>query len=137
MALKDLDEIFDPDLKLPIRGKMYTVAAPGPDLSAHLRKTVLDTGVTLQQQEDDALRTLGAEQNDAGDWSGGVYSEMVADSLPWAIIQHAGKTAMVHYGFAPDMGEVYWHLSQLATSIDLDVLTSALAEQNAAKRGGH
>lgn len=138
MKFKDLDEIFDPDLKLPIRGKQYTVPAPGAAFAKHLRTAVLDSEVTPFDQIADAMRVLGAEIDpETGDWAGGVYDEMVADDLSWTIILHAGKTAMVHYGFSPDMGEVYWHLSQVATSLDLETLTSALAEQNAAKRGDH
>ena len=113
--------------------------APGAAFAKHLRTAVLDSEVTPFDQIADAMKILGAELNGEGDldWAGGAYDEMLADNLPWTIILHAGKTAMVHYGFSADMGEVYWHLSQVATSLDLETLTSALAEQNAAKRGDH
>lgn len=56
MAYKDLDTFFDPDLKLPIRGKTYTVPAPGAPEAARLRKQVIAEGVPPVEQVFEALK---------------------------------------------------------------------------------
>lgn len=127
MAYKDLDTFFDPDLHLPIRGKKYTVPAPGAHEAARLRKQVVAEGVPPVEQVHEALKILGAEQDGAGYWAGGVYSEMVADNIPWPMIFHAGRTAILHYGFTPDMAESHWALSQLGKLVDLEKATEFLA----------
>jgi hypothetical protein len=134
MAYKDLDTFFDPDLHLPIRGKKYTVPAPGAPEAARLRKQVVAEGVPPVEQVSDALKILGAEpvldpetDEPTGDWAGGVYSEMVADNLPWPMIFHAGRTAIIHYGFTPDMAESHWALAQLGKLVDLEKATEFLA----------
>lgn len=127
MAYKDLDTFFDPDLKLPIRGKTYTVPAPGAPEAARLRKQVAAEGVPPVEQVHEALKILGAEPDESGDWVGGVYSEMVADDLPWPMIFHAGRTAILHYGFSPDIAESHWALAQLGKLVDLEQATEFLA----------
>lgn len=128
MAYKDLDTFFDPDLKLPIRGKTYTVPAPGAPEAARLRKQVIAEGVPPVEQVFEALKVLGAEIDPETEaWSGGVYDEMVADDLPWPMIFHAGRTAIIHYGFTADMGEAHWALAQLGKLVDLEQATEFLA----------
>lgn len=129
MAYKDLDTFFDPDLHLPIRGKKYTVPAPGGDDSAYLRKKVMDDGLPPIEQVRDALHILGADEDpETGRWAGGVYSEMVADNIPWPMIFHAGRTAILHYGFSPDIAESHWALAQLGKLVDLEQATEFLAK---------
>ncbi|MDV6276371.1 hypothetical protein R3Q06_23000 [Rhodococcus erythropolis] len=128
MAYKDLDTFFDPDLKLPIRGKLYTVPAPGAPEAARLRKQVVAEGVPPVEQVGEALKILGAVEDEAGVWLGGVYDEMVADNIPWPMIFHAGRTAILHYGFTPDMAESHWALAQLGRLVDLEKATEFLAQ---------
>lgn len=128
MAYKDLDTFFDPDLKLPIRGKLYTVPAPGAPEAARLRKQVAAEGVPPVEQVGEALKILGAVEDEAGVWAGGVYDEMVADNIPWPMIFHAGRTAILHYGFTPDMAESHWALAQLGRLVDLEQATEFLAK---------
>lgn len=129
MAYKDLDTFFDPDLKLPIRGKTYTVPAPGAPEAARLRKQVIAEGVPPVEQVFEALKILGAEIDPETEaWSGGVYDEMVADNLPWPMIFHAGRTAIIHFGFTADMGEAHWALAQLGKLVDLEQATEFLAK---------
>lgn len=147
MALKDLDTFFDPELKLPIRGKVYSIPAPLWEEEKRLRAIVGDTGVPPVEQIDDALRVLGAKpltdkvtitdpesgeptevELPNGDWAGGAFSEMVADDIPWPMILHAGRTAICHYGFNPDAAEIHWQMSHLARLVDLDKVGEMLAQ---------
>lgn len=139
MALRDLSEFFDPDLHLPIRGTRYTVPAPDADTSLRLRELVMRDGVPPAEQIDQALRILGATPEvdtpaegdpiPTGRWSGGVFDRMVADGIPWPMILHAGRTALLHFGFSPDMAEVHWQLAQLGKLVDLERVADLLAHR--------
>ncbi|MGM5065733.1 DUF7426 family protein [Rhodococcus qingshengii] len=128
MAYKDLDSFFDPDLKLPVRGKWYTVPAPGGPEAERLRSKVVAEGLPPVEQVGEALKMLGAVQDEDGHWSGGVYDEMVADEVPWPMIYHCGRTAILHYGFTPDMAESHWGLTQLGRMVDLEHVTETVGK---------
>ncbi|ORL06453.1 DUF7426 family protein [Prescottella equi] len=117
MALKDLDTFFDPDLHLPIRGKKYTVAAPDWDTVKRLRVKVFADDLPPLEQSDDAVAALGA-----------AVDQMAADGVPWPMILHAGRTAMLHW-VSPELAEIHWSLAQLGTLVNLDAVTAYLAEQ--------
>jgi hypothetical protein len=115
MALKDLDTFFAPDLQLPIRGKWYTVPSPDGIEGPRLRQVVGDNGLPSVEQTDEAMKVLGP-----------ALAEMTADGVPWTMILHAGRTALLHYGFSPDMGEIHWGLAQLGRLVDLEKVTELL-----------
>lgn len=116
MPLKDLDTFFDPDLLLPIRGKQYRIVAPEYEQAKHLREVVGAEGLPPVEQIDEALAVLGA-----------AFGLMVADGVPWPMILHAGRTAIIHFGFNPDMAEIHWAMSHLGKLIDLEKVTEQLA----------
>lgn len=135
MALKDLDTFFDPDLHLPILGKSYRIAAPAWEYAKHLRAIVGNDGLPPVEQIDEALTVLGAhpetgELDDlpTGEWSGGAFTDMVADGVPWPMILHAGRTAIIHFGFNPDMAEIHWAMAHLGKLVDLEAVTEQLAQ---------
>ena len=109
MALKDLDTFFDPDLHLPIRGKRYRVPAPGYEESERLTALVGAEGVPPVEQRTEAVNVLGT-----------ALDEMVADNIPWPMILHAGRTAILHFGFSPDMAEIHWQMAHLGKLVDLE-----------------
>lgn len=117
MALKDLDDFFDADLHLPIRGKKYTVAAPDYDEAKRLREHVVaNSALPAPAQTHEAIKVLGP-----------ALDEMVADNLPWSMILHAGRTAIAHYGASPDIAEIHWHMAQLGRFVDLSKVAMQLA----------
>ncbi|NKR96217.1 hypothetical protein GS473_04515 [Rhodococcus hoagii] len=117
MALKDLDTFFDPDLHLPIRGKKYTVVAPDWETVKQLRVKIFAGDLPPLEQSDDAVAALGA-----------AVDQMAADGVPWPMILHAGRTAMLHW-VSPELAEIHWSLAQLGTLANLDAVTAYLAEQ--------
>ena len=122
MALKDLDTFFDPDLYLPIRGKRYRVPAPDFEEAERLREVVTIEGVPPVEQIAEAVKVLGP-----------AFQDMVADNIPWPMILHSGRTAIIHFGFSPDMGEVHWHMAHLARLVDIDEVSTALANKHKMK----
>lgn len=117
MALKDLDTFFNPDLSVPIRGKWYTIPAPDGIEGPRLRGVVLDTGLPGVEQTDEAVKVLGP-----------AFAQMVDDGIPWTMIVHAGRTALLHYGFSPDMAELHWGLAHLGRLVDLHKVSELFAE---------
>lgn len=118
MALKDLDTFFDPDLHLPIKGKQYTVPAPDGVEGPRIRNLMLDRGLPVVEQTDEAVKVLGP-----------AFTRMVDDGVPWTMILHAGRTALINFGFSPDMGEIHWQLAQLGRMVDLDNLAKSLVKK--------
>lgn len=116
MTLKDLGTFFDPDLHLPINGKRYRIPAPDGVEGPRIRDLMLDKGLPTVEQTEEAIKVLGP-----------AFQEMVADTVPWTMILHSGRTALIHFGFSPDMGEIHWTLAQLGRMVDLDNLADTLA----------
>ncbi len=124
-ALKDLTETgFDPDLHLPIRGKTYTVVAPASyEQFQEIRRMVVTEGLPAVEQIDQALAILGD-----------VAEEMFADEVPAPMVLHAGRTALLHFGWSPDMGAIYWHTSHLPRLVGFDKVSDVLAKGAAGNR---
>lgn len=124
MALKDLTETgFDPDLHLPIRGKKYTVPAPDYDTAKRMRDMVAVEGMPPVEQIDEAIAALGP-----------AFDEMVADGLPWPMILHSGRTAILHFGFSPDWADVHWSMAHLPRQVDIEKILGRHAELIAARK---
>lgn len=114
MALRDLSEVLDPDLSLPIRGKTYRV----PPVDA-------ETGLRLQRLAEHAAKLAHAveagESPDAEalgedseldlyrDALGSAYEEMLGDKVPFAWLKVAGITAWLHAAVGAEQAEAYWN----------------------------
>lgn len=123
MALKDLTETgFDPDLHLPIRGKKYRVPAPDYHAAKAMREQFAAAGVPPVQQWQEAIAALGP-----------AFSEMVADEVPWPMILHAGRTAILWFGFTPDWAEIHWAMAHLGRVVDLEEISQKLGELERAR----
>ena len=117
MAYKDLDTFFDPDLQLPIKGRKYRIPAPLWEEAKRLREVVGAEGIPPVEQIDEAIKVLGP-----------AFDDMVEDNIPWPMILHAGRTAICHYGFNPDMAEIHWQMSHLGKLVDLENVGDMLAK---------
>lgn len=118
--MRDLAEVFRPELVLPIRGKDYTV--PAPDAGTGLRLTALWAFVmqaSAQAMEADGdhrealLRALNLTDAQTDDFyamalTQPVMDEMVADGLPWEYIAHAAETAWHRWVQGADIATAYW-----------------------------
>lgn len=95
--MRDLDELLDPALRLPIRGKEYRVVCSAYH-GLHLHH-LFANGAHLNDDEErtEILKMLGP-----------AYQQMLEDSVPWARISHAGRTAMFWFGHSPALGQKVW-----------------------------
>ncbi|MEV5537458.1 hypothetical protein AB0L13_11410 [Saccharopolyspora shandongensis] len=114
MALRDLSEVLDPELLLPIKGKIYRV----PPVDA-------ETGLRLQRLAEHAAKLAHAvEAGDEPDTEalgddneldlyrdalGSAYGEMLADRVPFAWLKIAGITAWLHAAVGAERAEAYWN----------------------------
>jgi hypothetical protein len=135
--LPDLAEYFDPDLGLPIRGKVYRIPSPGIDEGDRLRKYLL-FGPTPVTELDDATDELVAipftdadihriEVAEGVKILGPVRAQMLADGVPDTMAQHAARTALAHFGAGPKLGRSYWQFAHLADLVDVDALIAEAA----------
>lgn len=114
MTFRDLSEVLDAGLALPIGGKTYTVAPVDAE-----------TGLRLQRLAEVAAQVAGAVESgepldtvaldDAAevdlyrDALGAVYDEMVADRVPWPALKLAGVTAWLDAAVNRETAEAYWN----------------------------
>lgn len=114
MAFKELDEFFDPTLRLPIRGNVYVV--PSPDAKTGLWcQRMLATGAIAATGGDISADEIAAlELDDTQEREmykivlGTAWDEMLDDGLPWDIIRHAGITAFMWVASGRETAEAYW-----------------------------
>lgn len=98
-GFKDLSEFFDPDLKIPVRGKVYRIPAPNALDGLRLRKAFNDP--SAHYTDDDEIE----------EWKlllGPVWDEMIEDGIDWKSLSHVGRTAMFYYGLGETLAQVTW-----------------------------
>ena len=111
--MRDLNEVLDLTLTLPVGGKTYTVhppsAADGADL---LNKLTLgmaaDAGIDLAE----ARGQIEVSDDDLPDFArqclGKAYDEMVADGLADQQLQFCVTTAFLAWTMGKAFAELYW-----------------------------
>lgn len=114
MAFRDLSEVLDTGLPLPINGKTYLV--PPVDAETGLRLQRLAELATAAAQAVKSGEPLDAiALDDAGeidlyrDALGTAYDEMVADRVPWPALKLAGVTAWLDAAVGREAAEAYWN----------------------------
>lgn len=107
--MRDLREFHDPNLHLPINGKVYTVKSPNAEQGLEIKRYIVDPEADPADELKYVAMLLGATYDpDTDTMSGGLWDEMNADGVPFSEIIHAGNTAMAHYGVGAEYGEFWW-----------------------------
>src|SRR4051812_17989649 len=98
MPFRDLSELLDAGLLLPINGKTYVV--PPVDAETGLRlQRLAEIAATVAQAAESGEQLDAVALDDAGevdlyrDALGTAYDEMVADRVSWPALKLAGVTA--------------------------------------------
>lgn len=114
MSFQDLDEFFDPSLRLPIRGKTYVVQSPtAADGLWVMRLVTAAERQRAGEQLDDATLS-GLQLDDAEERGmyerllGPVLAELEADGVPWEMVKHAGMTAFIWVSGSREAAEKFW-----------------------------
>jgi hypothetical protein len=114
MAFRDLDDLLDSGLSLPIKGKTYTVPPVDAETGLRLQRLAEVAAAAAQAGEaGEPLDTVALD--DAGeidlyrDALGAAYDEMVADRVPWSALKLAGVTAWLDAAVSREAAETYWN----------------------------
>ncbi|MBD2760075.1 hypothetical protein IEE94_11205 [Yimella sp. cx-573] len=111
--MRDLAEVFDAALSLPIRGTTYRVESPlaGPGLRLTALATI-SMGLAADADADLLAEALVLGQDDERNFLqlalGDAYDRMVADDLPYQWIEHAGITAWIHWTLGAESAATFW-----------------------------
>lgn len=98
---KDLAELLDPRLPLPIRGKTYMIESPDVITGLRAQATVaiaskVRNGETVTPEDVASLHLDDAQEMDfTKSMLGASFDEMQADKLPWEYVRHAAKTVFM------------------------------------------
>lgn len=98
---KDLAELLDPRLPLPIRGKTYMVDSPNVTVGLRAQATVaiaakVRNGEAVTPEDVAALQLNDEEELDfTKSMLGASFQQMQDDGLPWEYVRHAAKTVFM------------------------------------------
>lgn len=112
--MRDLDEVLDLTLELPIRGKTYRVAPPDADTGNQLLNRLAfgiaaDAGIDLGEEQRRAVEVSDDAMPDFGrQCLGPTLDEMVADKVPWPQVEFAITTAFYAWTVGKPFAEHYW-----------------------------
>jgi hypothetical protein len=117
-GFRDLDEFFDPNLRLPIGGKTYIVPPPDAEVGLLVQR-LMHAGIAAeagQEVDSEGLSTLAEsvltqESKDTDLYQrllGPVWDELFADKLDWPVIQHVGETVLLWVAAGIDAAQRHW-----------------------------
>ena len=112
--MRDLNDILDLTLRLPIGGKVSQVQPPPAAVGAHLMNRLalgiaVDAGIPVSDDERGAVEVTDDELPDfARMCLGDAYDEMVADGLDSTRIEFAVTTAFYAWTVGKAFAEAHW-----------------------------
>lgn len=114
MPFRDYDDFTNASLRLPIKGKTYTIPSPNA-ATGLLCQRLLAMGASAAlgvEADDDTVDAILSDDDEKDLYTrllGPAWDEMIADEIPWMIMQHAGTTAMVWVVQGWAAAEEYWN----------------------------
>lgn len=116
--LPELDELFDPGLKLTVRGTKYTVPLPSGELGLWCQRAA-EAGGALAAADSEAKMAAAVARINAipeleGDLTltqrllGPVYGQMLADEVPHHFIEFCAATTYVWIIRSEDAAKRFW-----------------------------
>lgn len=112
--MRDLNEVLDLRLTLPIGGKTYVVDPPAANVGAHLINRLAlgiaaDAGIPLEESDRGQLVVDDEDMPDfATQCLGPVYQRMVDDGLSTPQIEFCVTTAFYAWTVGKEFAEAYW-----------------------------
>lgn len=125
MPFTDLDELLQPWLDLPIKGKTYRVAAADAETGLWCQRvdeigTLIRVGGEVSEAEAESLkldddeeksfveRMLPGVDENNNPVAGKAYGEMVADRIPWEQIRFAARVVFTWTIASREEAEALW-----------------------------
>jgi len=114
MAFKPIDEVLEPYIELPIRGKRYRVDAVDA-LTGLWCQRIFDTAIAVNAGDDvdeDAVAGLQLDDDEEQDFNrrllGPAYDEMLADRVSWEAIKMSARTVFTWTISDRETAESFW-----------------------------
>lgn len=139
---KDLAELLDPRLPLPIRGKTYMVSSPDVVTGLRAQATVA-IAAKVKRGENVTPADVAALQLDDADeleftksMLGEQMDAMIADDLPWEYVRHAAKTVFMWLVSDRDEAAKVWaNLGNASRPVPQDRKAPAKKKAGGTKKG--
>ncbi|KAA6220600.1 hypothetical protein CP973_00300 [Streptomyces albofaciens JCM 4342] len=110
MAFKELGELLDETLQLPVAGTVYTVPAPSAEVGLRVQAIINAAAVAADGgRVDEQVLGDAAERDLFRDVLGTAHGQMVADGVPWPALKHSAITAMVWIAQDKAAAEAFWN----------------------------
>jgi hypothetical protein len=110
VAFKELGELLDDSLALPIGERTYRVPPPSAATGLRVQAIMQAAAVAADGGHvDEAILADAAERDMYLDVLGTAHAEMVADDVAWPMLKHCAVTAMVWIVQNKDAAERYWN----------------------------
>ncbi len=114
---RNLDEFFDPTLKLPVGSKTYVIP-PADAETGLLCQRLMHASMAAEAGEDvdeeglNQLAQVVLDDDEEKDLYqrilGPVWAELFADKVDWPVIQHIGSTALIWVAAGLDAAVKHW-----------------------------
>ena len=114
MAFRDLSEVLDAGLPLPIKGKTYLVPPVDAETGLRLQRLAEVAAQAAKAVENgERLDAIVFDDDDEIDLYrvalGAAYEEMLADGVSWPALKIAGVTAWLDSAVGREAAEAYWN----------------------------
>jgi hypothetical protein len=112
--MRDLTEVLNLQLRLPIRGTTYVVDPPPANIGAHLVNRLAlgiaaDAGLPINDEDRGQLIVDDEDMPDFGrQCLGPVYDQMLADGISHPELEFATTTAFYAWTLGLEFAEQYW-----------------------------
>lgn len=112
--MRDLNEVLDLVLRLPVGGKTYVVDPPPAHIGAHLLNRLTfgiaaDAGIDLGEEQ---ARAIVVDEEGMPDFArqclGSAYDQMVADGVAQPQLEFCVTTALFAWTIGKAFAEEYW-----------------------------
>ncbi|QYW00745.1 tail assembly chaperone [Gordonia phage Sahara] len=120
--LDDLSRHYDPDLYLPIDGAIYQIKAPSIAEVERVRPLIWTAQASEfgpYEEWRECVKILGA-----------AFFEMLANEVPAPYVNHAGRTALIHFCSGPqgpELGRAHWIFTGIGERLDMVKMLEHLA----------
>jgi len=114
MAFRDLSEVLDTGLPLPINGKTYVVPPVDAETGLRLQRLAeVATQAAKATEDGESLDAIVLDDDTEVDLYrdalGAAYDEMLVDRVPWPALKVAGVTAWLDAAVSREAAEAYWN----------------------------
>lgn len=116
-TFREIDEFFDPSLRLPIHGKVYVIPPPDGEVGL-LCQRLMHAGLAAESGQDvdekglNQLAETVLDDDQEKDLFrrilGPVQDEMIADGVDWPTRQHVEQTALIWVAAGLDAAAKHW-----------------------------